>query len=192
MIHCACGMKPTMKQREKVVPQAVGKVLEIGIGSGLNLSFYDKNKVDHLVGIDPSKETWEINKDKRRDIKVDYIQAGAEALPLEANAFDTIVMTYTLCTIPQAEEALLEMRRVLKPNGQLLFCEHGESPDTQVRKWQNRINPFWKKIGGGCNLNKNIPALLQHNGFTITDLKTMYIPGPKFLSFNYWGTAMIR
>ena len=192
MIHCACGMKPTMKQREKVVPQAVGKVLEIGIGSGLNLSFYDKNKVDHLVGIDPSKETWEINKDKRRDIKVDYIQAGAEALPLEANAFDTIVMTYTLCTIPQAEEALLEMRRVLKPNGQLLFCEHGESPDTQVRKWQNRINPFWKKIGGGCNLNKNIPALLQQNGFVLADLKTMYIPGPKFLSFNYWGTAMIR
>ena len=185
-------MKPTMKQREKVVPQAVGKVLEIGIGSGLNLSFYDKNKVDHLVGIDPSKETWEINKDKRRDIKVDYIQAGAEALPLEANAFDTIVMTYTLCTIPQAEEALLEMRRVLKPNGQLLFCEHGESPDTQVRKWQNRINPFWKKIGGGCNLNKNIPALLQQNGFVLADLKTMYIPGPKFLSFNYWGTAMIR
>jgi len=190
MIHYACGMKPTMKQREKVVPHAKGRVLEIGIGSGLNLSFYKKEQVTSLVGIDPSKETWEANSNKRDDLDFKYIQTGAEALPLEDQSFDTVVITYTLCTIPDAIAALSEMRRVLKPTGQLLFCEHGKAPDTSVLKWQNRINPIWKKVGGGCNLNKDIPQLLKTNGFQIQDLQTMYIPGPKFLSFNYWGSAM--
>lgn len=192
MIHCACGMKPTMKQRAKVVPHAEGRVLEIGIGSGLNLSFYQKDKLTSLVGIDPSKETWEVNKNKRDDLDFKYIQTGAENLPLEDQSFDTIVMTYTLCTIPDGIRALREMRRVLKPKGQLLFCEHGKAPDASVLKWQNRINPIWKRVGGGCYLNKDIPKLLEENGFQIQDLKTMYIPGPKFLSFNYWGNATIK
>jgi len=183
-------MKPTMKQREKVVPHAKGRVLEIGVGSGLNLSFYKKDQVTSLVGIDPSKETWEINDKKREDIDFKYIQTGAEALPLEDQSFDTVVITYTLCTIPDAIAALSEMRRVLKSSGQLLFCEHGKAPDASVLKWQNRINPIWKKVGGGCNLNKDIPQLLKNNGFKISDLQTMYIPGPKFLSFNYWGSAV--
>ncbi len=192
MIHCACGTKPTMKQRAKVVPYAEGRVLEIGIGSGLNLSFYQKEKVSSLVGIDPSKETWEVNENKRADLDFKYIQTGAEDLPLADQSFDTIVITYTLCTIPDGIRALGEMRRVLKPNGKMLFCEHGKAPDAAVLKWQNRINPLWKRVGGGCHLNIDIPQLLEDNGFQLTDLKTMYIPGPKFLSFNYWGNATVK
>ena len=193
MVHFACGLKPTMKQREKVVPNAKGQVLEIGIGSGLNLSYYDKSQVKSLVGIDPSKETWEVNKAKNTDLGFDfkYIQTGAEDLPLDNNSFDTIVITYTLCTIPDAIKAMSELRRVLKPNGQLLFCEHGKAPDEAVLKWQNRINPYWQKIGGGCHLNKDIPKLISENGFKVADLKTMYIPGWKPLSFNFWGVAQI-
>ena len=193
MVHFACGLKPTMKQREKVVPYAQGHVLEIGIGSGLNLSYYNKDQVKSLVGIDPSKETWEVNKAKQTDLGFDfqYIQTGAEALPLENHSVDTIVMTYTLCTIPDTIKAMSEIRRVLKPSGQLLFCEHGKAPDAAVLKWQNRINPYWQKIGGGCHLNKDIPKLISENGFKVADLKTMYIPGWKPLSFNFWGMAKI-
>ncbi len=193
MVHFACGLKPTMKQREKVVPHAKGHVLEIGIGSGLNLSYYDKAQVKSLVGIDPSKETWEVNNAKQTDLGFDfkYIQTGAEDLPLENQSVDTIVMTYTLCTIPDAIKAMSELRRVLKPSGQLLFCEHGKAPDAAVLKWQNRINPYWQKIGGGCHLNKDIPKLISENGFKVADLKTMYIPGWKPLSFNFWGVAQI-
>jgi ubiquinone/menaquinone biosynthesis C-methylase UbiE len=192
MIHYACGIKANMKQREKIVPQATDKVLEIGIGSGLNLSYYQKDKVSSLVGIDPSLETWEVNKNKREDLAVEFIQAGAERLPFEKDSFDTIVVTYTMCTIPDLLSALSEMRRVLKSSGQLLFCEHGKAPDAGVLKWQNRINPIWKKLAGGCNLNKDIPQLLTDNGFKVKDLQTMYIPGPKFLCFNYWGSAKLR
>ena len=182
-----------MKQREKVVPNAKGHVLEIGIGSGLNLSYYDKSQVKSLVGIDPSQETWEVNKAKDTDLGFDfkYIQTGAENLPLDNHSFDTIVITYTLCTIPDAIKAMSELRRVLKPNGQLLFCEHGKAPDASVLKWQNRINPYWQKIGGGCHLNKDIPKLISENGFKVADLKTMYIPGWKPLSFNFWGVAQV-
>ena len=193
MVHFVCGLKPTMKQREKVVPNAKGHVLEIGIGSGLNLSYYDQSQVKSLVGIDPSKETWEVNKAKQTNLGFDfkYIQTGAENLPFDNHSFDTIVITYTLCTIPDAIKAMSELRRVLKPSGQLLFCEHGKAPDAAVLKWQNRINPYWQKLGGGCHLNKDIPKLINENGFKVADLKTMYIPGWKPLSFNFWGVAQV-
>ena len=191
LVHFACGLKPMGKQREKVVPHAKGQVLEVGIGSGLNLPYYNKDAVTSLVGIDPSKETWEIREDQTNDhgFNFQYIQTGAEDIPLENQSIDTIVMTYTLCTIPEAVIALEELRRVLKPNGQLLFCEHGKAPDAAVLKWQNRVNPLWRRIGGGCHLNKDIPQLLKGNGFNITDLQTMYLPGWKPASFNYWGVA---
>lgn len=191
LVNFACGLGPMMKQRAKVVPLAEGNVLEIGIGSGLNLSFYQKDQVDQLIGIDPSKETWSLNQAKTEDLGFDfqYIQTGAESIPIDNKSMDTIVITYTLCTIPQVNIALNEIRRVLKTNGKVLFVEHGKAPEAAVLKWQNRINPLWKKIGGGCHLNRDIPNLFKESGFKIDNLKTMYLPGWKPASFNYWGVA---
>ncbi len=191
VVHFACGQKPAMKQREKVIPLAQGLVLEIGIGSGLNIPYYDADKVDHLWGIDPSREMWAIARKNARKHHLDaeFIESGAESIPLDDNAADTVVMTYTLCTIPNAGGALEEIRRVLKPNGKLVFCEHGQAPDENVRRWQERINPLWKVLGGGCNLNRPVSQLLEEAGFISGDMQTMYIPGWKPACFNYWGTA---
>lgn len=191
LINFACGLGPMMKQRAKVVPLATGNVLEIGIGSGLNLSYYQKDKVKSLIGIDPSIETWALNKNLTEELGFEftYFETGAEKLPIDNQSIDTVVITYTLCTIPNANLAFEEIRRVLKPNGKILFVEHGKAPDAQVLKWQNRINPYWKKIGGGCNLNRDIPQIFSANGFKIPDLKTMYLPGWKPASFNFWGIA---
>jgi len=182
-----------MIQRAKIIPQAQGTVLEIGVGSGLNLPFYDKARIKHLTAIDPSVETWDKNKFdiQKLPFNFEFIKAYAEAIPADNNCFDTVVITYALCTIPDTEKALEEIRRVLKPNGKLLFCEHGKAPDLAVQKWQNNINPLWKRLGGGCHLNKDIPLIIKQNGFNIKKLDAMYIPGWKPASFNYWGTAEI-
>lgn len=191
VVHFTCSMNPNMRQREKVVPLAKGQVLEIGFGSGLNLPFYDLAKVNHLWGLDPSLEMWAIAKENVQDFSInfEFLQAPAEEIPLDSTSVDTIVVTYTLCTIPDVLPALQDMRRVLKPGGKLIFCEHGEAPDEKVQRWQNRLNPIWKKLGGGCNLNRKIPSLLVEAGFKIQVLDTMYIPGWKPASFNYWGLA---
>lgn len=191
VINWACRQKPSMKQREKIIPFASGNVLEIGIGSGLNLSFYDKEQLNHLIGIDPSQETWDKNKvdTQKLSFGFDFIKAFAEDIPVDSHSIDSVVITYALCTIPDTNKAMAEIRRVLKPKGKLLFCEHGKAPDKAILKWQNRINPIWKKVGGGCNLNRDIPAIIKDNGFKMRNLETMYIPGWKPASFNYWGTA---
>ena len=191
IINFACKQKPTSKQREKVVPQAEGNVLEIGIGSGLNLPYYNPDKVNHLTAIDPSNDLWKIKEANlaELDFQVDFIEAFAENIPADNNQFDSVITTYTLCSIPEANKALEEMRRVLKPNGNLIFCEHGKAPDKSVQKWQNIVNPVWKRIGGGCNLNREIPALIRDSGYKIQQLDTMYIPGWKPASFNFWGLA---
>ena len=191
MIHLVCGLKPNMRQREKVVPLAFGRVLEIGAGSGLNLTFYDASKVKHLFALDPSVEAWAIAEEKARGMKfpVDFIEAPAESIPLESESVDSIVVTYSLCTIPAARRAVLEMRRVLRKGGELIFCEHGLAPDPGVRQWQNRINPVWMPLAGGCNLNRDIPSILQSGGFQIRTMETMYLPGPRPMTFNYWGIA---
>jgi SAM-dependent methyltransferase len=113
----------------------------------------------------------------------------AETIPLDDNSFDTIVCTYTLCSIPDPVAALLEMKRVLAADGRLLFCEHGKAPDPNVRRWQQRLNSVWGRFAGGCNLNRAIPDLLTDAGFNVDRLEEMYIPGPKFATYNYWGTA---
>lgn len=189
--HFLCGLKPAMKQREKVVPQATGRVLEIGIGTGLNLPFYSPDKVEHLWGLDPAREHWKLADDNRRPAGFDmeFIEASATDIPLEDNSADTVLVTYTLCSIPDVAQALEETRRVLKADGQLIFCEHGAAPDDNVRRWQDRLNPLWKRVGGGCNLNREIPTLLEQGGFRIRQMETMYIPGWKPACFNYWGTA---
>ena len=192
LIDSACGTKPTRRQREKVVPEAEGRVLEIGIGSGLNLPYYDAARVTHLFGLEPSPEMRQIAAERVGQLRFpfEFIDLPGEEIPLEDNSVDTVVTTFTLCTIPDAETALEGMRRVLKPGGRLLFCEHGEAPDAGVLKWQNRINPVWKKIGGGCNLNRRIFTLIEGAGFTLERTDSMYLPGtPRIFGFNYWGVA---
>jgi len=191
LVHFTCGQNPAMRQRLKVVPLAQGRVLEIGIGSGLNIPFYDARKVQHLWGLDPSAEMWAIAQKNALEHHLDaeFIQSGAESIPLDDNSADTVLMTFTMCTIPDIHAALAEVRRVLKPSGMLVFCEHGEAPDETVQRWQKRLNPVWRKFAGGCNLNRPIPSLLHQAGFRSSDMQTMYLPGWKPATFNYWGTA---
>jgi ubiquinone/menaquinone biosynthesis C-methylase UbiE len=194
LIHFVCKQSPSAYQRRLIVPEAAGNVLEIGVGTGLNLPFYNKSQIKHLTAIDPSLETWQKGRIKPEtlDFEMDFIQAGAEDIPADNNSFDSIVMTYTLCSITAYPEALTEMRRVLKPGGKLLFCEHGKAPDKAVQWFQNSINPVWRFFGGGCNLNRDIPMIFREHGFSLPDLEQNYIPGFKFASFNYWGRAELR
>lgn len=192
IINLACGLKPIRYQRKKVVPMAAGRVLEIGIGTGLNLSYYDPSKVERVIGLDPSEDSWKLAGERAEGLpfEVEFIGLEAEEIPLEADSIDTVLMTYSLCTIPGPVKALEGMRRVLKPGGKLIFCEHGSAPDAAVRKWQDRLNPMWGRVFGGCHLNRKIPALLEEGGFRVTQLDTMYLPGtPGFAGFNYWGQA---
>lgn len=192
IINFACGAKPVRKQREKVVPHAEGRILEVGIGSGLNIEFYDPDKVDMVWGLEPSQGMREKARPRveAAPFPIEWLDLPGEEIPLDDNSADTIVMTYTLCTIPGWKAALQQMRRVLKPGGRLLFSEHGAAPDASVRRWQDRINPYWNRIGGGCNLNREIPRLLTQGGFEIRQLDAMYIPStPRIAGFTYWGYA---
>ena len=194
LINLACGCKPVRRQREKIVPRARGDVLEIGIGSGLNLPYYDRSKVRHIWGLEPSAGMRKLAAGPiaRSGLDVELIDLPGEEIPLDDNCVDTVLVTYTLCTIPEVLRALEGMHRVLKRDGQLLFCEHGKAPDANVVKWQERMNPSWKRFAGGCNMNRDIPQLLAGAGFQIEDDNRMYIPGLKSLSYNYWGAATIR
>ncbi len=192
MIRCACGTKPIMQQREKVVPRAAGTVLEIGIGSGLNLPCYDGGKVDRLIGLDPSEASWKLAAKRAAGLpfEVDFIGLPGEQIPLEDDSVDTVVVTFSLCTIPDPVAALRGMARVLRSGGTLLFCEHGVAPEASVRKWQDRVNPLWRRIAGGCNINRDIPGILRDGGFEIADLEQMYLPGtPRIAGYNFWGSA---
>ena len=192
MINCACGAKPITRQREKVVPLASGTVLEIGIGTGLNLKHYDGGRVDKVIGLDPSEESWKIARQRHTELpfELDFVGLPGEEIPLEDRSVDTVMVTYSLCTIPDPEAALAGMRRVLREDGTLIFCEHGEAPDPEVKKWQDRVNPVWSKLLGGCNLNRPIPSLLEAAGFVVHELDTMYLPGtPRIAGYNYWGIA---
>lgn len=191
VIDWTCKQRSNMKQREKIVPVAFGDVLEIGIGSGLNLKYYDQAKISSVTGIDPSEKMWNENKVNLGEIpfEFNFIPASAENIPTGGNQFDSILVTYSLCTIQDLSMAFEEFRRVIRPGGILAFCEHGIAPEKRIQKTQNFINPLWKYLGGGCNLNRDIPNIIEGNGFRINRLDTMYIPGWKPASFNYWGTA---
>ena len=191
-LNCACGSKPINYQRQKVVPLAKGKVLDIGIGSGLNIPFYNSDIIDQVIGIDPSHELIELAKELANESKasIDFVIGSAESIPYPDNFFDTVLVTYTMCTIPNVAIANKEMWRVLKDDGRLIFCEHGLAPDKKISKWQNRIDPFWGKIAGGCHLNRDIQKLITDAGFSFESLDKMYIPGtPKFAGYNYWGVS---
>lgn len=191
LIDFACSDKSNRKQREKIVPSARGDVLEVGFGSGLNLAHYDRQKVTRVWALEPSegmRRKAEPNV-AAAGMSVEWLDLPGEQIPLPDASVDTVLVTYTLCTIPDAKLALKGMRRVLKPDGQLLFCEHGIAPDGNVVRWQNRINPLWRRVAGGCNLNRDIPAMIVAGGFDITSMEQMYIPGPRPLCYNYWGEA---
>lgn len=191
VVHFTCSRNPNMRQRAKIVPAASGKVLEIGFGSGLNLPFYDSGAVQHLWALEPSQEMWALAQQKvtRVSFPVEFLKASAEDVPLPERTVDTVVITYTLCTLPDVPRALAQVARVLRADGRLLFCEHGLAPDERVRNWQNRLDPLWKRFGGGCHLNRDIPTLLRDGRFQAVEMSTMHIPGWKPASFNYWGTA---
>jgi ubiquinone/menaquinone biosynthesis C-methylase UbiE len=192
LLNAAMSAKPIRYQRRKVVPRAQGRVLEVGFGAGHNLPFYDAAKVTHLWALEPSAEMRARAAERvaGSPLKIEFIDLPGEQIPLDAQAADTILITYTLCTIPDVMKALGEMRRVLKSSGKMIFCEHGEAPDESVRRWQRRLTPVWKAIGGGCHVGRPIPKLIADSGFRLDDMDTMYLPGtPRFAGFNYWGQA---
>lgn len=192
LVHLACGLEPAMRQRARIVPLAEGRVLEVGLGSGLNLAFYDPARVMRVLGLDPSPEMWARTGAEPATLSFEFgrILAGAEHIPLEEAAVDSVVMTYTLCSIPDAAAALGEVRRVLAPGGRLLFCEHGLAPHPAGRRWQRRLDPIWRPLAGGCHLDRDIPGLLAAAGFECVELERGYIEGWRPASFNYWGVAV--
>jgi len=179
--------------RRRVIPAATGRVLEIGIGSGFNLPLYGAN-VKQVIGLDPSPKLLAMARKKLGDTgaAVELIEGSADAVPLEDRSVDSVVTTWTMCSIREVERALHEMRRVLKPEGRLLFVEHGLAPHSGVRWWQDRLTPLWKRIGGGCHLNRPIAALIEGAGFAFERLATGYMRGPKAIAFMYEGSARLR
>jgi ubiquinone/menaquinone biosynthesis C-methylase UbiE len=176
--------------RQRVASGAEGRVLEIGIGSGLNLSFYPQ-RVGEILGLEPSERLLQMTQEaaRRSRLTVRLIEGSAEAIPIDRNSIDTVVMTWTLCSIPDAFGALSEMRRVLRPGGQLLFVEHGLAPEEKIRKWQNRLTPIWKRFTGGCHLNRPVRELIERAGFEISHMDTGYMEGPRPMTFIYQGRA---
>ncbi|MBS7664091.1 class I SAM-dependent methyltransferase [Pseudomonas lalucatii] len=191
LIDLACGLGEVMRVRAQIVPQARGRVLEIGIGSGLNLALYDTARVSVIVGVDPSAAMQQLARARvaRIAIPVEMIALELGQIQAAEASFDDIVCTFTLCTIPDALAALREMRRVLKPGGRLLFCEHGLAPDAAVARWQRRLTPCWKPLAGGCHLDRDIPALIAAGGFRLGTLEARYLKGPRPMTYVYSGWA---
>jgi ubiquinone/menaquinone biosynthesis C-methylase UbiE len=192
LIALAMGQKRLLPYRRELIARATGRVLEIGVGSGPNLPLYEGSV--RVLGLEPSARLLAMARRARaRSVSaVDLLEGSAEALPLDARSVDTVVSTWTLCSIPDVAAALREMRRVLKPSGRLLFLEHGRSSDEAVRRWQDRLTPVWKRVAGGCHLNRPIVQWIEHSGFDVERLETGYIEGPRLLTFTYEGTARAR
>jgi ubiquinone/menaquinone biosynthesis C-methylase UbiE len=185
--------QPTFKEyRSRVLPVAEGCVLEVGMGSGLNLPFYG-GAVKHVIGLEPSLTLLSMAHEAGSTAPQPFelLQASAEAVPLENDSVDTVVSTWTLCSIPDVMGALGEIRRVLKADGRLLFVEHGLSPDPRVRRWQDRLTPLWKRIAGGCHLNRPIAQLIEESGFRLEHINTSYMIGPTPMTFMYEGAARV-
>ena len=191
LIDIACGLPMVQKQRRQLVPQAQGRVLEVGLGTGRNLPYYDATRVQEVVGVDPALRMHSLaaRRAKASGLSVALMGLSAEQLPAADATFDTVVSTYTLCSIPDPVAALREMRRVLKPGGKLLFSEHGRSPDASVARWQTRLQPYWMPLAGGCHLDRDMPALLAQAGFA-SDFQRGYLWGPRVVSYHYWGEAV--
>lgn len=193
LLTVLCNTKPNHYQRKKVVPLAIGDVVEIGVGPGLNLQYYNLDTVNKVIGIDPSDELNKIAKKNANKVNLDieFNLSSAESIDLPTSSVDSVVCTFSLCSIPNPQKALKEIYRILKPGGKYYFCEHGISPDLSTRVFQNVTNVFYPKLSGGCHANRDIPKLISESGLKILEKDTMYLPGSvKFLGFNYWGVAI--
>ncbi len=191
LIHLGMKAREVTRYRKRVIPAARGRVLEVGIGSGLNLPFYS-SEVEAVCGLDPSEKLLAMARKAARKAPfgVELVPRPAEDIPFDDKTFDSVVVTWSLCSIPGAPTALGEMRRVLKPGGELIFIEHGLSPEPRIAAWQNRLNPLWNRCAGGCNLNRPMDVLIRAAGFRITRLETGYLlKGPRPLTYHYEGRA---
>jgi ubiquinone/menaquinone biosynthesis C-methylase UbiE len=189
LVHLSMRQDTFSEYRRRVVPAAHGRVLEIGVGSGLNFPLYSES-AQQVFGLDTSPRLLAMARQvPGAAVPIELVEGSAEALPMEDNSIDTVVSTWTLCSIRDVVDALREMRRVLKPCGEFLFVEHGRSPDAEVRRWQDRLTPVWRRLAGGCHLNRPIRELLEDNGFRIERIETGYMKGPKSMTFMYEGRA---
>ena len=190
LVNLAMQDKAAAAERARYVPLAGGDVLEVGAGSALNLPFYGE-EVERLVALEPSRRLWELGRKRLSAARfpVEFVQALAESIPAPDGAFDAVVMTWTLCTIAAPDKALAEIARVLKPTGRLIFIEHGRSREDQVSRWQDRLNPLWRPLAGGCNMNRPINRLIERARFAVRQLDTGYSEGPKMLSYLFRGIA---
>ena len=192
LLDFCCGMEGFQNKRSQIVPLAHGRILEIGIGSGLNFDHYNFDKVEEIIGVDPAVSSVAMarSRSSQYNSKISFIESSAESIDLPSNTFDCVVIGYSLCTIPDPLKALAEARRLMKPEGSLFFMEHGLAPEQNIQKWQHRLTPGWKKIGGGCNLNRDIENLISSSGFQFKSLNKKYIKGPKIAAFQYYGEAV--
>lgn len=193
LIKCACSSPAIAKARSKVVPLARGKVFEIGCGGGLNQPFYDLREIESFAGLDPSAKGLEFARSAAASIgwSADIRQGVGEAIPFEAETFDTVVCTFTLCSVTDPSQTLSELRRILKPGGQMLFAEHGRAPDARVQVWQGRIEPVWKRLVGGCHLSRPVVAAIDQAGFSLASNDKRYAPGvPRWAGWLEWGAAI--
>ena len=193
LLTVLCNTKPNHYQRKKVVPLAIGDVVEIGVGPGLNLQYYNLDTVNKVIGIDPSDELNKIAKKNANKVNLDieFNLSSAESIDLPTSSVDSVVCTFSLCSIPNPQKALKEIHRILKPGGKYYFCEHGISPDLSTRVFQNVTDIFYPKLSGGCHANRDISKLISESGLKILEKDTMYLPGSvKFLGYNYWGVAI--
>ena len=190
LINAAMGCGIVARERAGLVPAASGRVLEVGIGSGLNIPHYGPS-VRSLCGLDPSAELWRLGSGRaaRAPFPIGFIRGSAERIPVASGAFDTVVTTWTLCSVADPEAALAEIRRVLAPEGRLLFIEHGASSEPRVLAWQNRLTPVWRRLAGGCHLNRPIAELIAAAGFRLLRAEVGYGEGPRLLSYRFKGTA---
>ena len=192
LVSCICGMKAVAREREKIVPEAKGRVLEIGFGSGHNAPFYDHGRISHLYALEPSEGWRRLGRKRAEELpfSVEWLDLPGEEIPLADESVDAVLVTFSLCTIPGVDEALAGMRRVLKPGGKLVFLEHGKAPDDGVAKWQDRLNGVWGHVAGGCNLNRTPDLLIEKAGFQIDKIDRRYADGmPKIAGFISAGAA---
>lgn len=193
LVSCACGMPAIRRERAKIVPEASGRVLEIGFGSGHNIPFYDDSKISHLYALEPSETMRKLSEPRLSDVPfpVEWVDLPGEQIPLDEASVDCVLVTFTLCTIADVDAALVGVRRVLKPGGKLVFLEHGRSPDEGIAKWQDRINGVWGKLAGGCHLNRIPDLLIEKQGFEMVNLERRYVPKtPKIAGFLTSGVAL--
>jgi SAM-dependent methyltransferase len=192
LVSCLCSMEDVTAERERIIPLARGVVLEVGMGPGLNLPFYNPEQVTKVIGVDPNQAFLKLGESRRQvsPVPLEVIQAPAEALPLDDASVDTVVVTYTLCSVEDPEQALREIRRVLKLGGTVLLLEHGLSPEPGVARWQHRLNPIWRSLAVGCNLTRPVAELLQRAGFDVQDIEEYYLGGaPRVIGFHCSGIA---